>query len=111
MKLSHLTGLCYGYSKFIENACIIIILYFATLIMHNDDDLDGEKVFIAIFAMIWGAFGAGSASAYGPDAEKGKKAAMKIFKITDTPSQINAMDASSETKVSIPETFSGSIEF
>ena len=47
-------------------------------------------IFIAIFAMIFGAFGAGNASAYGPDAEKGKKAAMKVFMITDTPSTINA---------------------
>lgn len=87
---SHIAGVVYGYSKFIENSAIAIILYFGTLIMLNDDDLDGEKVFIAIFAMIFGAFGAGNASAYGPDAEKGKKAAMKVFMITDTPSTINA---------------------
>lgn len=59
LRSAHAAGLIYGYSKFIENACIGIILYFGTLIMLNDDNLDGEKVFIAIFAIIWGAFGAG----------------------------------------------------
>lgn len=54
--------------------------------MLNDDKLDGEKVFSAIFAIIFGAFGAGQASAYGPDVAKGKAAAIKIFKICATPS-------------------------
>lgn len=47
---------------------------------------------ITIFAIIWGTFGAGQAVAYGPDAAKGKEAGLKIFKITDTPSEINAVD-------------------
>lgn len=89
---AHCGGLVYGYSKFIENACIGIILYFGTLIQVNDPSIDGEKVMIAIFAIIWGAFGAGQAAAYGPDAAKGKAAGLKIFKITDTPSDINALD-------------------
>merc|ERR1712127_771753 len=65
---SHLAGLVYGYSKFVENMSIGLILYFGTLIMKRDESLDGEKVFIAIFAMIFGAFTAGNAAAYGPDA-------------------------------------------
>ena len=91
-KMSHVAGLVYGYSKFIENSCIGIILYFATLILVRDDSLDGEKVFIAVFAMIFGAFGAGQAASYGPDATKGNAAAVKIFSITDTPTSINAVD-------------------
>ena len=50
---SHISAFVYGYSKFIENTCIAIILYFGTLILVNDDSLDGEKVFVAIFAIFW----------------------------------------------------------
>jgi ABC-type multidrug transport system fused ATPase/permease subunit len=88
---AHCAGVIFGYSKFIENACIGIILYFGTLIMTKVDGLDGEKVFVAVFAIVFGAFGAGQASAYGPDASKGKRAAVKIFKVTETPSEIDAM--------------------
>lgn len=112
MKMSHVAGLVYGYSKFIENASIGIILYFGTIILLNDDSLDGEKVFIAVFAMIFAAFGAGNAASYGPDANKGKQAAIKIFMITDTPSTINAMDEKAlAEKQSVPEHFQGEIEF
>lgn len=65
---------------------------------------------VAIFAIIWGAFGAGQAAAYGPDAAKGKAAGLKIFKITDTPSEINALDQKEDEGVQIPETFQGEIE-
>ncbi len=49
-----------------------------------------------MFAIVFAAFGAGQASAYGPDVNKAKASAMKIFKITDTPTQINAMDIPSD---------------
>lgn len=108
LKSAHCAGVIFGYSKFIENACIGIILYFGTLIMTKVDGLDGEEVFIAVFAIVFGAFGAGQASAYGPDASKGKRAAVKIFKVTETPSEIDAMNPSGE---SIPEHFQGRIKF
>lgn len=86
LRSAHCAGIIFGYSKFIENACIAIILYFGTLIMTKVDGLDGEMVFIAIFAIVFAAFGAGQASAYGPDASKAKRSAIKIFKVVDTPS-------------------------
>jgi ATP-binding cassette subfamily B (MDR/TAP) protein 1 len=78
--------------------------------MTKVDDLDGEKVFIAVFAIVFGAFGAGQASAYGPDASKGKKAAVKIFKVTETPSEIDAMNPKEEA-MTIPADFQGKIKF
>jgi len=47
--------------------------------MVNDPNLDGEKVFCAVFAIVFAAFGAGQASAYGPDVAKAKQAGIKIF--------------------------------
>jgi len=75
------------------------------------DGLDGEKVNIAVFAIVFGAFGAGQASAYGPDASKGKRAAIKIFRVTETPSQINAMDDAPEDAHQVTEAFRGEICF
>jgi ATP-binding cassette subfamily B (MDR/TAP) protein 1 len=100
----------FGYSKFIENCSVAVILYFGTLIMLNDTALQGENIFLAIFTIIFGAFGAGQASMYGPDAAKAKIPAMKIFKITDTPTQINAVEIPAEA-VPVPDDFKGAIEF
>jgi len=38
--------------------------------MLNDPGLSGEDVFISIFAMFFGAFGAGQATTFGPDIGK-----------------------------------------
>ena len=62
-------------------------------------------MFIAIFAIIWGAFGAGQASSYGPDVEKGKTAANKIFKITEIPSEIDTEKLSGCNSTPMPEAF------
>lgn len=78
--------------------------------MLYDDSLTGEKVFLSMFAIVFAAFGAGQASGYGPDVNKAKASAMKIFKITDTPTQIDAMDIPTDA-VAIPESFKGEIEF
>jgi ATP-binding cassette subfamily B (MDR/TAP) protein 1 len=60
--------------------------------MINDPGLSGEYVFISIFAMLFGAFGAGQANSFGPDIGKAVTAAIKIFKIIDYPAEINAVD-------------------
>lgn len=78
--------------------------------MLNDGALTGKNVFIAIFAMLFGAFGAGQANAYGPDVGKAITAAIKIFKIIDTPSLINPVQIPDDA-LAIPENFQGDIEF
>ena len=78
--------------------------------MLTDPNLTGEQVFLSMFAIVFAAFGAGQASAYGPDVNKAKASAMKIFKITDTPTKINAVDIA-EDAIAIPESFQGEIEF
>jgi len=75
------------------------MVYFGTLILVNDDSVDAERMFIALFAIIWGAFGAGQAASYGPDAAKGKLAGAKVFKITDLPSEINSYAEPSKNAV------------
>jgi len=48
--------------------------------------VDPTDVFIAMFAIMFGATQAGSAASYGPDMGKATAAAEKIFKIIEYPS-------------------------
>lgn len=47
--------------------------------------------------MIFGSFSSGNANAFGPDVNRAKLAAEKIFKITETPSEIDALAGKSES--------------
>jgi len=60
--------------------------------------------------MLFGAFGAGQANAFGPDIGKAITAAIKIFKVIDTPTDINPVKIP-EDAIDIPEDFKGEIVF
>jgi len=93
-----------------QNVSFAILFYFGTIFMLNDPGLSGQDVFIAVFAMLFGAFGAGQANSYGPDVGKAITAAIKIFKIIDTPSEIDAVQIPNDS-LDIPENFQGEIQF
>ena len=68
-----------------------------------------EAVMAALFAIMFSAFQAGNAAAFGPDMGKAKVAAERVFRIIDYPSQIDAR-ASTEKGVKVdPATFRGEI--
>jgi hypothetical protein len=50
-----------------------------------------QSIFIAIFAMMFGAMSAGQSQQFGPDVGKAKQAACTIFSIMDVPSEIDAL--------------------
>lgn len=58
-KSAHVSGIVYGYSQFITNVSFATLFFFGTVFMLNDPGLSGENVFISIFSMFFGAFGAG----------------------------------------------------
>jgi hypothetical protein len=53
--------------------------------------IDPRDVFVALFAIMFGASHAGSASAMGPDIGKAGGAAKRVFGIMDYPSSIDAV--------------------
>lgn len=110
MKQAHISGFIFGYSQFITNISFAILFFCGTYFMLYDSNLTGEDVFVAIFAMFFGAYAAGQATTFGPDIGKAINAATKIFKITDLPSEINPVDIPKDA-VRIPENFQGEIEF
>ena len=67
--------------------------------LENIDDINQEDIFKSLFGIMFGAWAAGNATAFGPDTGKAKVAADRIFQIIDYPSQINAMDPEMKTKI------------
>lgn len=49
-------------------------------------------MWMSLFAIMFGAFSAGNATAFGPDVKKAQAAAKKIFTITGHPSEIDVLD-------------------
>ena len=98
------------------------MFFFGGLIIKNSvDDETGEPttsaedVFIALFAIMFGANAAGNAASFGPDMEKAEAAAKKIFKVIEVPSTINAVEMDEENKNKVKridiESVKGEIEF
>lgn len=48
-------------------------------------------MYMSMFVFLFGAFTAAQSMSMGPDAAKAKKAGLKIFAITDRPSDIDAL--------------------
>lgn len=67
--------------------------------------------FTAIFAILYGAFAAGQANQFGPDIGQGKKAASKVFIMTETPTEIDAVNIKEDANKIEQGSFNGDIEF
>lgn len=74
-----------------------------------------DRMYIAMFIFIFGAFTAAQSASMGPDIQKAKKAALKIFQIMRRPSEIDVLsNDGSYTKIGSPvpaASFKGEIEF
>jgi ABC-type multidrug transport system fused ATPase/permease subunit len=113
-------GASFGLAQCSQYMVFAAMFYFGGKIINDSidettglPDTDPEKVFISIFAIMFGASAAGSASSYGPEMGKAKAAAEKIFKIIEHPSSINAVEMNEDkSKVSInSDEINGHIEF
>ena len=71
-----------------------------------------DKMYIAMFLIIFGAFTAAQTSSIGPDVGKAKRAGRKIFTMMRIPSKVDVMDPELGSKQAVTkETFRGKIEF
>lgn len=97
------------------------MFYFGGLIIKNSineetgiPEINPEDIFIALFAIMFGASQAGTAQSFGPEMGKANGAAEKIFKIIEFPSAINAVEIDqdkSKKLITNPEQIEGRIEF
>jgi len=95
-KRAHIkTGFAFGMSQFAQYAVFAAMFYGGGWILkmdsENEKKLDPSDVFIAIFAIMFGASQAGTAASMGPEMGKATAAAASIFKIIEHPSEINAI--------------------
>lgn len=103
------SGAAFGCSQLSQYIVFGVMFFFGGLIIKNSVDketgeikVNADDVFIALFAIMFGANAAGNAASFGPDMEKAEKAAKKIFKIIEEPSLINAVKIDDDkTKKSI----------
>jgi len=94
------------------------MFYFGGMILKydakNDKKLDHADIFIALFAIMFGASQAGTAASMGPEMGKATSAAASIFKIIEYPSEINALAIDNDTsakKILNTNDIKGKIEF
>lgn len=104
-KTAHIkTGFAFGLAQFAQYSVFAAMFYFGGMILKydasNDKKLDPADVFVALFAIMFGASQAGTAASMGPEMGKATSAAASIFKIIEYPSEINAiaMDNSTTAK-------------
>jgi len=98
------SGAAFGFSQFSQYLVFAIMFYAGGAIIKNSIDEDNgeikiepENIFIALFAIMFGANAAGNAASFGPDMGKAEAAAQKIFKIIERPSTINAIKMDEDT--------------
>jgi len=68
----------------------------------EEGSINGGVAMTAIMCVLYGAFQAAGAQNMGPDVSKAKQATLDIFKVIETPSEINAL-ADEKSKDSIEE--------
>jgi len=107
-------GCAWGISQAVQNMGFALLYLASAEIQYHwphYGPANGEDMFIALFAIMFGAFTAGQASQFGPDVAKAKQAGQKIFSIMEIPSEIDVMGEDQASKKRIPEHFQGEIEF
>jgi ATP-binding cassette subfamily B (MDR/TAP) protein 1 len=104
-------GLAFGFNNFLTYMVMAMMFFLGGKIMqayiYTDADtgeiimgINPENVFIALFAMMFGASHAGTAAAFGPDMGKALAACERVFRMKDAPSSINAVEMNKDvTKV------------
>ena len=93
VKKSMCSGLMFGLSQGAQYLCYGLSFYVAGIFI-AEDLLPQDNMFRAVFALLFGAYGAGQAQSFAPDMGAGKAAAGNIFRLLNEPSRIDPMDTS-----------------
>lgn len=92
VKKSHVIAIAVGFGVAIQNVTFGVFYLVIAELHYYFPHLNYADMFLAMFAVMFGGFSAAQASSMGPDLAKGIDAAEKIFKIVETPSEINAIE-------------------
>lgn len=92
-------GFAFGLSQFLQYFVFATMFFGAGKFIKMDpENIQVEDVMIALFAIMFGASTAGTASAFGPDIGKANAAAKRIFGIVEHVSPINAVQQDENNK-------------
>jgi len=115
------TGMAFGLAQFAQYLVFASMFFCGGWIIKNSIDeetgvptLSPEDVFIALFAIMFGASQAGTAQSLGPEMGKASQAAATIFKIIESPSTIDACAIDEDPKakrIHDTDSVQGKIEF
>eukprot|EP00746_Dinoflagellata_sp_MGD_P002986 gnl/MRDRNA2_/MRDRNA2_105825_c0_seq1.p1 gnl/MRDRNA2_/MRDRNA2_105825_c0~~gnl/MRDRNA2_/MRDRNA2_105825_c0_seq1.p1 ORF type:complete len:1270 (-),score=303.55 gnl/MRDRNA2_/MRDRNA2_105825_c0_seq1:59-3868(-) len=87
------SGFAYGFGMAIFFVLYIIVFWYGPFCV-DEGFCDGEEMFKALFAMMFGAMGAGMGAIFMQDGNKAKLAAYDMFAILDRESKVDAMNPS-----------------
>ena len=107
---AHLAGFVFGWSNFVQNV-VMGVLFFLGAVYIRWEGANPEDVFLAIFILIFAAWGAGQAQQFGPSQGKAYKSALRIFSIIDEIVEIDIEDENPDQVFADENTFDGKIEF
>jgi ATP-binding cassette subfamily B (MDR/TAP) protein 1 len=107
---SHLSGFVFGWSNFVQNITFGVLFFLAAVFVRYNG-ADQEDCFLAIFVLMFAAWGAGQAQQFGPSQGKAYKSATRIFTIIDQPTEVDVEDSTPDLVVADENTFEGKIEF
>ena len=114
-KATHIKiGFAFAFSQLSQYFVFAAMFYGAGKFIKSDpENIKVENVMIALFAIMFGASQAGSASAFGPDIGKASAAPKRIFGIIEHTSPINAVkDIDNTEKIKLNKAdVKGKIEF
>ena len=114
-KEANCEGIQFGFSEFMKNfAFAILYIIQAALVYYFTDYhyLQPEQMFQAMFALMWGVFGAMGALGQIQNEDKAVEAARKMFIIMESPNIIDTAAPEQEKKIRIAKgQLKGKIEF
>lgn len=84
-------GTSFGFGNMLMFGIYILAFGYGAVLI-DDRNIDGRDMYQSLFAIMFGAFGAGMAMSFVPDAQKGLVAAHDTFAAMDRNSLINAMN-------------------
>ena len=110
IKKAHIGGIAYGFTQFMTFASYALLFWCGAKFIENYD-VESEDVFIAIFVIVFAAWGSGQSQQYAPAAGKGKNAALRIYSIIDEESSLDPLASNPDEVIADSSSFKGDIEF
>jgi ABC-type multidrug transport system fused ATPase/permease subunit len=110
-KDGHKHAIKWGVGNLIVNIVYAVLYYISAQLYYHYPKMSSEDIWLAQFAIMFACMNIGNATQFGPDAGRALGAAIKIFKITNTPTYIDPLAENKNEAQIDKKVFRGEIEF